>query len=302
MQTSTLGRTGLTISRLGVGLAEIGYELTLDEEATASQVLNTALDSGISFLDTAACYGISEELIGRTVSHRRDEYVLATKCGHVAGDMKDAGYEPWTAKTVTASIDRSLRRLQTDHLDLVQLHSCGVDVLEKGDVIKALLAAQSAGKTRFVGYSGDNDSAMWAVQSDLFDTLQTSFNLVEQKARFGLFDAARERNMGIIVKRPIANGSWGANQSPRAYADQYWQRAATMKQALPDFPYDRILLALGFTLAHDAVDVAIVGTHNPAHMQSNIRKVEDDLPIDDATVAALHARFAEIGMDWPQLS
>ena len=304
MDTQTLGRTGLQVSRLGVGLAEIGYELSLNDEQGAGNVLNNALDNGITFLDTAACYDISEELIGRTVAHRRDEYVLATKCGHVAGDMQGAGYEPWTAKTVTASIDRSLRRLKTDYLDVVQLHSCDIDVLERGAVVEALLAAREAGKTRFVGYSGDNDSAMWAVESTAFDTLQTSFNLVEQKARFALFDAAKARNMGIIVKRPIANGAWGADQSPSGYADEYWQRAATMKAdgALPDFEYDRILLALGFTFAHDAVDVAIVGTRNPDHMRSNIRAVETDLPIDGDVVAALHARYEQIGMAWPQRS
>ena len=144
MQKRILGKTGLEVSRLGVGLSEIGYHLTFAEEERASQVLNTALDAGINFLDTSACYNISEELIGRTIAHRRDEYVLATKCGHVTGDYQG---EDWTAQTVTDSIDRSLIRMKTDHLDIVQLHSCDVGVLEKGDVIEALQAARDAGKT-----------------------------------------------------------------------------------------------------------------------------------------------------------
>ena len=85
MEKRILGKTGYKVSRLGVGLAEIGFQLSLADEAEAANVLNTALDAGINFLDTAACYGISEELIGRTVAHRRQEYILATKCGHVAG-------------------------------------------------------------------------------------------------------------------------------------------------------------------------------------------------------------------------
>jgi aryl-alcohol dehydrogenase-like predicted oxidoreductase len=88
MEMRKLGRTDLTVSRLGVGLAEMGSRLSLQDEGIASRLLNTALDGGISFLDTAACYGISEELVGRTVAHRRQEYVLATKAGHVTG-----GYE-----------------------------------------------------------------------------------------------------------------------------------------------------------------------------------------------------------------
>ena len=102
MQQTTLGRTGLQVSRLGAGLAEIGFQLSLDEEARAGNVLNTALDAGINFLDTAACYNVSEELIGQTIAHRRDEYVLATKAGHVTGGYEG---EAWSAKTVADSIE-----------------------------------------------------------------------------------------------------------------------------------------------------------------------------------------------------
>ena len=139
------------------------------------------------------------------------EYVLATKCGHVTG-----GYQgkEWTAQTVTDSIDRSLVRLKTDYVDIVQLHSCGVDVLERGEVIEALLAAKQAGKMRFAGYSGDNEAAAWAIASGHFDTLQTSFNLTDQRARTRLFPQAEEAGMGVIVKRPIANGAWGAAKQP----------------------------------------------------------------------------------------
>ena len=119
MEMTTLGNTGLKVSCLGAGLAEIGEQLTMADIEQAGQVLNAALDGGINFLDTAACYGVSEEVIGRTIAHRRDEYILASKCGHVTG-----GYvgEPWTVQTITDSIDRSLVRLRTDYLDLVSRH------------------------------------------------------------------------------------------------------------------------------------------------------------------------------------
>jgi len=301
MEMHRLGKTELTISRLGAGLAEIGYELTPDDVLQAGRVLNAALDMGINFLDTAACYGISEELIGATVAGRRQEFILATKAGHVAGDYTG---EPWTAKTVRHSIERSLTRMRTDYLDLVQLHSCDVDVLERGEVIEALLDARQAGKTRYVGYSGDNEAAMWAVESGIFDTLQTSFNLVEQRARYGLLQAAKERDMGVIIKRPIANGAWGAPKSPSAYATQYWRRAQAMAALGPlpkDAPDNPILLALGFTLAHDEVDTAIVGAKNPDHVHANVYWVEHDLPISAEAVEELHRRFDELGGDWEQL-
>jgi aryl-alcohol dehydrogenase-like predicted oxidoreductase len=300
MEKRVLGRTGYEVSRLGVGLAEIGFQLTLNDAEEAASVLNTALDAGINFLDTAACYGISEELIGRTIAQRRQEYVLATKCGHVAGEYVG---EEWTAQTIQDSIDRSLKRIKTDYLDLVQLHSCGVDVLERGEVIQALQDAKQAGKTRYIGYSGDNEAAEWAIDSDMFDTLQTSFNLVDQRARTRLFPKAKAKGMGLITKRPIANGAWGAPQSPSEYAAQYFERAKQMA-AMGPLPADiehRILLALGFTFSHAEVDVLIVGTHNPDHMTTNIEWVNSRLPIDQALVEELHRRFDEAGQDWVQL-
>jgi aryl-alcohol dehydrogenase-like predicted oxidoreductase len=273
------------------------------EVSQVAAVLNAALDAGINFLDTSACYGNSEELIGRTVSQRRDEFILATKAGHITGGYEG---EAWTPETVRDSIDRSLKRLQTDHLDIIQLHTCSVEVLERGEVIEVLQNAKQAGKTRAIGYSGDNAGALWAVESGLFDTLQTSFNLVDQNARLNLFEPAVAQEMGIIAKRPIANGAWGATSAPSSYAEDYFKRAQTMEALgpVPEAPEHRILLALGFALAHEAVDTAIVGTQNPEHMRTNIAWVENRLPIAPEAVAALHERFERLAedRDWRQLS
>lgn len=299
METRPFGNTGWQVSRLGVGLSEIGFGLTFADEDRAARVINAALDAGINLLDTAACYNISEELVGRTVAHRRDEYFLATKAGHVT-----AGYQgkEWTYQTVADSIDRSLVRMKTDRVDLVQLHSCGVDVLERGDVIRALQDARAAGKTRFIGYSGDNEAALWAVRSGQFDTLQTSFNLTDQRARRVLLPEADARGMGIIAKRPIANAAWGVASSPSGYADEYWQRAQAMQTdgPLPGALEDRIALALGFTLAHDAVDVAIIGTRTPEHMRANVRRFEAGVFIAPETLAALYERFDRLDDGWEQ--
>ncbi|MCB0044604.1 MAG: aldo/keto reductase [Caldilineaceae bacterium] len=301
MNYRTFGKTGLTVSRLGVGMSEIGYELTQDDVAQAGKVLNNALDWGVNLLDTAACYAISEELLGATVATRRDEFILATKAGHVAGGYQG---ESWTAATIRHSIDRSLTRMRTDYLDIVQLHSCDVATLERGEVIEALQAARQAGKTRFIGYSGDNEAALWAVQSGYFDTLQTSFNLTDQQARYELLTAAKTQEMGVIAKRPIANAVWRRATTASGYARQYWERAQEMERPGPltDEPDNPIITALGFTLAHEAVDVAIVGTKNPNHLKANITWLDSDLPISPATVADLHARFDEMGESWRQLT
>ena len=303
MEIRTLGKTDLKVSRLGAGLAEIGFELTLADETKAGKILNAALDGGICFLDTSACYGISEELIGRTVAHRRQEFVLSTKCGHVTLDYAGKGHE-WTARTIRDSIERSLVRMKTDRVDVVHLHSCGVDVLERGEVIQALLDARQAGKTRYIGYSGDNDAARWAIESGHFDTLQTSFNLVDQRARTQLFPLARKNGMGIIVKRPIANGAWDAPFSPSSYADEYFRRAQIMAETGPvaGTPEHRILLSIGFTLAHDEVDTIIIGTRNLDHMRANLEWVENTLPIAGPAVQDLRARFDKAGQAWPQMT
>lgn len=305
MERTVLGKTGLKISRLGIGLSEVGFNLTRDELDQASQVMNSALDAGINFLDTAACYGISEEQIGEAVSHRRGEYVLATKAGHY---LPRGEGEDWTYDLITESIERSLQHMKTDYLDLVQLHSCSVEILERGDVIRALQDAKEAGKTRFIGYSGDNANAERAVSSGLFDTLQTSFNLVDQGARRKILPEAESQGMGIIIKRPIGNAVWGAAADPRPYEHipeytaEYYRRAQVMQAEgpLPDEPDDRILLAMGFTLAHPEVDVVIIGTQRPEHMRSNIDLVSNRLPISQAAVEALHDRYDRLSEDWEQ--
>lgn len=306
METKRLGRTGLVVGRLGIGLSEVGFNLQMADEVQARGVINQALDSGVNFLDTAACYGISEELIGIVAAERRDEYVLATKAGHYL--PRNEG-EDWTYDLVTDSVERSLKRLKTDHIDVLQLHSCGVEVLERGDVIRALQDVRAAGKTRFIGYSGDNENAKWAVTSGLFDTLQTSFNIVDQSARINLFSDAEERDMGVIIKRPIANAVWGATHDPRPYpqlipdyTSEYFRRAGVMSAAgpLPDDPEDGVRLSLGFTFAHPEVDVTIVGTQRPHHMRSNLEMVAKPLGISESTVADLHARWNEYAQDWEQ--
>jgi aryl-alcohol dehydrogenase-like predicted oxidoreductase len=302
MEKRKLGMTGLTISRLGIGLAEIGFGLSREQLERASQVLNTALDNGINFLDTAGCYDISEELIGETVSGRRDEFVLASKTGHMTGEC---GEESWGYDCVLASIERSLKRLKTDRLDLMQLHSCELLVLERGEAIRALRDARDKGMTRFIGYSGDNEAAVWAARSGIFDTIQTSFNLADQIARYELFGAVRENRLGLIAKRPIANGTWARNADPdpsgAGYGSEYFRRQMEMRDGapLPDEPDDPILASLGFTLAHDEVTVAIIGTTNPHHVRSNIALV-DSLPLSETFIRAAHERFDVYGTKWEQ--
>lgn len=300
----SFGSTGLRVSPLGVGLAEMGYGLRLDQSAQASWILNRALDRGVNFIDTAACYGIGEELVGFSVAHRRSEYILSTKCGHVAGGYQG---EPWTATTISSSIERSLRRMKTDHIDIVHLHGCPIKVMERGDALESLHRAREQGKVRFLGYSGDNDAAAYAVESGHFEVLQTSFNLVDQRARTLLLPEAAARGMGVIAKRPIANAVWGVDSTPGPYADTYFARANAMIEAGPlvdgaDGVPAPIVIALGYTLSFRGVGTAIVGTADPDHMAENIDLVEQALNLSPQIVGELNRRFERLGADWEQLS
>ncbi len=192
-------------------------------------------------------------------------------------------------------------------MDILQLHSCDLDVLQRGEVIEVLLKAKKEGKTRFVGYSGDNEAAAWAIESGLFDTLQTSYNVVDQKARKTTLPAAVKAGMGIIVKRPIANSIFGnpaANESSTKRFSIISERSAAMSAAgpIPEAPEDRVLLCLGFTMARKEIDVAIIVTTNPEHLKSNIQLFEDQMPISDVAVEELYRRFDQLGDDWEGLT
>ena len=306
MNKVPLGNTSMTVSRLGIGLAEIGFELSLDHTKQAGELLSKALDNGINFLDTAACYGISEEFIGKTVANRRSDFFLASKAGHVTDGYNGT---PWAYETIKDSIDRSLHRMKTDYLDIIQLHSCGVDILEKGDAIRAVQDARTAGKTRYIGYSGDNEDAHWAVDSGIFDTLQTSFNIVEQRANTsGLLKKAKSQGMGTIIKRPIAGGAWRfartEDDSVRGYDRTYLERARAMAKegAIQGEDSDPIAFSMAFLFAHEEVDVAIVGTKNTRHMEANLRTLSSDRKMSGETVEDLHRRFDKLDSGWTQLT
>lgn len=291
MEKRTLGKTDLVVTRLGFGGARFGIEDTLHDRVEV--VLNTLLDLGVTLIDTAACYDNSEELIGRFVSGRREEYVLASKCGHVTGG---ATGEPWSREVITESIDRSLKRLGTDHIDLMQLHSCSAEVLRAGEAVEAVMQAKEAGKVRYVGYSGDGEDALEAIRMGVFSTLQTSFNLVDQKARPGVLPGAVAAGMGVIAKRPVANGAFGQAASPYSYADVYWERGQHL-QAPEGAPEDPIELSLRFTLSQDAIDTAIVGTTNPEHARKNV-ELAGKGPLSQTVLDSFYEQFDQLGEEW----
>jgi aryl-alcohol dehydrogenase-like predicted oxidoreductase len=248
-------------------------------------------------IDTAACYGNSEELIGRAVGHRRKEFYLMTKCGHASGlPLPD-----WTPPLIEASIDRSLERLGTDYLDVVQLHSCGKWHLQRGEVIQALQAARDKGKLRYLGYSGDGPAAVYAIQSGAFDTLQISVSIADQEAIDSVLPLACAHDIGVIAKRPIANAAWlgGSWWSLALYSRPYRMRLRKLNyDFLRSDPKNAVAAALRFTLSVPGVHTAIVGTTKPSRWEQNAALLRDG-PLSAAEYELVRARWREVAeSDW----
>ena len=289
MERRRLGRTDIVASVLGFGGSEIGYQRV--GAGTVARLLGSALDAGLNVIDTAECYDDSEVLIGRGIGFRRREFHLFTKCGHARGWARP----DWRPASLLASIERSLRRLETDYLDLIQLHSCSLAELQKGDAIAALERARERGWARYIGYSGDGEAARYAVECGRFATLQTSVNIADQEALDLTLPQARARPMGVIAKRPLANVAWRYARKPaEAYYQTYWSRLRSL-----DYPFLReasdtaVATALRFTLGVPGVHTAIVGTTKPERWQQNAASLEGGaLPADG--LERIRARWREV--------
>jgi aryl-alcohol dehydrogenase-like predicted oxidoreductase len=289
MERRRLGRTDMIVSVLGFGGSEIGYQRV--SERTVARLLGGALDAGLNVIDTAECYEDSEILIGRALGGRRPEVHLLTKCGHARG----WGRADWRPAALLSSIERSLKRLATDHVDLIQLHSCSLAELRQGDVIDALGRARERGWTRYVGYSGDGQAARYAVECGRFDTLQTSVNIADQETLELTLPLAREREVGVIAKRPLANAVWRYARKPaEPYYQPYWVRLRALDY---DFvrgkPDAAAAVALRFTLSVPGVHTAIVGTTKPERWTQNVTVLEAGA-LEAAEFDRIRARWREV--------
>jgi aryl-alcohol dehydrogenase-like predicted oxidoreductase len=294
MERRRLGRTDMNVSPLGFGGSEIGYEGA--SQATVTRLLAGALDAGLNVIDTAECYADSESLIGHALGGRRREVFLFTKCGHPRG----YGAGDWRPASLLQSIERSLTRLRTDVLDLVQLHSCSEAELRAGDVIAALETARERGMARYIGYSGDGAAARYAVDTGRFDTLQTSVSVADQEAVDLVLPVAQRRRLGVIAKRPLANAAWRTGKKPSSsYHHEYWRRLRALDYDFLRRPLsESIGTALRFTLTVPGVHTAIVGTTKPERWQDNAALLAAG-PLPGPEFDAIRRRWREVARrDW----
>ena len=268
------GNTGLEVSVLGFGAMELRGQADGGPpvgDADAGRLLNTVLDEGINFIDTSIDYGRSEELIGRHISHRRSEYVLASKCGCVPG-ARIGSEHVHTAENIREGIEQSLRKLKTDHLDLVQFHrSLTHTQFEADGALQEALAMRDEGKVRFVGVSGLLPNVEEHVRAGAFDALQVPYSIL-QRDYDGVITRAAEAGLGVVVRGGAARGvpeDW----TSRSYymVTNNAMRGIWEAAALDDLldGMSRVEFTLRFTLSHPGLHTAIVGTANPEHVRSN---------------------------------
>lgn len=269
MQYRTLGRTGLRVSELGIGGAQIGlknYMARWDPASAASvaqieRMVNRALDLGYTYIDTAPGYGAgrSEEIIGSVAGRRRGEYVLATKTSAATWAKGKA--------EVKAEAEASLRRLRTDYVDVLQFH--GGDyrpeqvrhLLEEGPA-DAYRELRAEGKVRFLGITAEEPVTLRPlIAGGLFDVIQIRFNLIYQNAYHNILPEAAEAGLGVVVMRPATSGTF-----PKL-----------LQATWPDLPStcDPYALALNFVLSAPQVSVAIVGTRTVEEVEMNNRLSDD---------------------------
>jgi aryl-alcohol dehydrogenase-like predicted oxidoreductase len=306
MKTITFGRTGLTVTPLGFGAAPIGFLKT--EQDKVSRILNLLLDEGVRLIDTAAMYEGAEDLIGQAVGHRRAEYVLVSKCGTKVPDVDG---RPWSPELIAGTVDRALRRLRTDALDVMLLHSCDLKTLKQGDALAELVKARDAGKVKFVGYSGDNETAAYAAALPDVAVIETSVSVVDQANIDAVLPVCVAHDVGVLAKRPIANAAWlGAADRQGIYTNYvkpYVERIGKLGVKPTDVGFAGddsdawAELALRFTLSQPGLHTAIIGTTNPDNARKNIAYAAKG-PLATEAVATIRAAFAAAsGGGWPGL-
>jgi 1-deoxyxylulose-5-phosphate synthase len=310
MNYRTLGRTGLQVSEIGLGTVELGLDYGVPvagehlrpSEEQAARLLNRALDLGVNFIDTARAYGASEEIIGRAFKGRRDDYILASKLAPI----REAGQSDQELREqVKVSIAESLHMLQTDVIDLLQLHHTPVDVVKSGRVLAAAREAQRSGAVRFIGASTYGEDAPLAVlESGGYDTLQVAYNLADRTLEEKVLPLAQQQGVGIIVRSVLLRGVLTHRYTylPNQLADlkSAISRLSSLVGAevssLPEMAYR-------FVLANSAVSTALVGTARIEELKSALA-FADKGRLPPALVAAIREinvsdRSQLIPSNWP---
>ena len=269
---ATLGQTGFEVTRLGFGAMEIRdlADVSEDRSLTGEQaqiMLNAVLDSGINFIDTSIDYGRSEEIIGKYISHRRSEFYLASKCGCPALPDLLGGGHIFTRENIVAGVNQSLERLNTDYIDIIQLHNPTVEDVEKGDLVSVLNDLRRDGKVRWIGVSATLPHLSTFIEWGVFDEFQIPYSALLRDHE-DVISRASVVGMGTVIRGGVSKGEPGVSGVSRPDAWSKFDEAN-----LDDLREDgesRTAFVLRFTLSHSQIHTIIVGTQNKIHLDENV--------------------------------
>jgi len=282
---------GMDVTFIGFGALEIGRDWGLGDadekrrpdDAAAGEVLHAVLDLGINLVDTASAYHRSEERIGNTIAGRRGEYVLASKCGEHSDEPRT--FYDFSYAGISASIDRSLRLLQTDVIDLMQIHF-GPDpegVLDRGETVAAMKDAQQAGKVRFLGASIDGALATRCIESGDFDVMQLGYSLVAQGNTDNI-QLAKSKGIGVLIRSGLAAGALTARVIPHLNDEvRHIDKVRKLLDLVGGDGDALTSLALNFLYENDGISSVLVGSKRVAHVKANLDLLER--PVDPAVMA-----------------
>jgi aryl-alcohol dehydrogenase-like predicted oxidoreductase len=300
MKYKILGKTGLNVSTVGLGtMVHAGHFGPMKDEESLSAI-DAALELGVNFIDTSDAYGAgyAETLLGNALKGRRDKVIIATKGGNVMTGP-NRGKRIFTPEYIDGVLHESLKRLQTDYIDLYQLHNPTVDVIERGEVWEVLERCKKEGKIRHCGVSINTiEEGIAAVKDGRSDTIQTEYNLLAQEPAAAFFSLAQAANVGIIARVPLKRGILtgkmtaadeqrfqGEDVRARSFKGEAFRKELAKAEQLRFLVHgpvqSLVQAAIAFCVAHPAVSITIPGARNAAQMRENAAGADVTLPADD---------------------
>lgn len=281
---TVLGRTGMEVTRLGYG----AMALRDTSNQISETILNEVVDHGINFIDTSNDYGNSEEMIGKFISHRRSEYFLATKCGCPAS----GGDHIWTRENLFRGLHESLKRLNTDYIDLMQLHNATVDDVDQGGLIDLLEEMRQQGKVKWIGSSSISPSIDTFIKRGDFDEYQIPYSGLDSDHEKVISDASGS-GAGTVIRGGVQQGEPGPNS--RGRPDKWEQFESAKLDDLMDNGESRTGFLLRYTMTHPDIDTIIVGTKNSEHLMDNIEMFQRGPLPEDIYIEAKDRLITAIG-------
>ncbi len=282
-----LGKTNLKVSSIGLGTVEIGLpygigKQSLPSNTEAERILKTAIDLGITYIDTARGYGVAEERIGKAGISKIKGIVIGTKCAQFLEQGEDPqGQE--LERLIREDIETSLRNLQVDSLQLVQIHGGSAEQIERGEFITIMQKLIAEGKVQHVGIATrGEEAALAAIKSNFFETIQTAYSILDQRMLPNVLPLAKEKNIGIICRSVLLKGALtSAAEKLPPELNPLKENSKQANLIATEQDTDLPSLATRFAISNPAISTILIGTIEPKHLQTALASTkEGPLPND----------------------